>query len=530
MATSTFTSRLKQLLLNQNSILDPSQGAYKWFVLGNVMLGTFMAVLDATVVNVALPTIMASFGASISSIQWVITAYMLAMAAMLPISGWMADRFGYKRMFLTGIFLFTLGSALCGISGTEEFLILSRVVEGLGGGIIQALGLAIISRVFPPDKRGIAIGFWTISSAGSVSFGPFIGGYIVDNFHWEYIFYLNVPIGVFAIITTLLILEEYKESIKAKFDLVGFISIVIFMPLLIYALTEGNSSSNSEGWNAPSVLGAFAISTIALTVFISTELRVKNPILELRLLADKNFGLTNLIMFLFGMAMFGSLFLLPLYLQNAMNYSALEVGKIYIPLGIIQGFIGPASGLLSNKVSPRLLILVGMILLAFSFVLCSDLSLQTDKLYISLVMYFRGVGMGMLFAPLSALAFYTIPKPKMGQASGLLNTIRQLGGSFGVAIFSTIITAREAFHTERYGEALSKTSTIFQNTLQGLSSSFVTHAGSTVQTAQEQATALITENISTQAFIQSVNNNYYIAAGIMLLGLIPIIFLKGKPK
>src|SRR5512133_1848125 len=214
----TPSHRIRYFVRNSNSSFHPKHKSYKWFLLANVMLGTFMAVLDATIVNVGLPKIMASFGVGLDKIEWVVTAYMLAMAVALPTSGWLADKFGYKRLYFIGLFLFTLGSMLCGRSTDENMLILSRIVQGLGAGTIQPLGMAIISREFPPHQRGIALGFWAISAAASVSFGPLIGGYLVDNFNWQLIFDVNIPFGIAAMVFTIVIQKEYINRLVGKFD------------------------------------------------------------------------------------------------------------------------------------------------------------------------------------------------------------------------------------------------------------------------------------------------------------------------
>ncbi len=210
--------RARKFMRPRNSILHPRNNAYKWILLFNVMIGTFMAVLDATIVNVGLPKIMASYGVGLDKIEWVLTAYLLALAVMLPTSGWMADKFGYKRMYFVGLLLFTVGSMFCGMSPNENILILSRVIQGLGGGMIQPLGMAIITREFPPEKRGVALGFWAVSAAASVSFGPLIGGYLVDSFNWKLIFDVNIPVGIAAMLATFIIQEEYKSKKVRKFD------------------------------------------------------------------------------------------------------------------------------------------------------------------------------------------------------------------------------------------------------------------------------------------------------------------------
>ena len=514
----------------RNSAFHPRHPAYKWFLLANVMIGTFMAVLDATIVNVGLPKIMASFGVGLDKIEWVLTAYLLALAVILPTSGWMADKFGYKKMYFMGLLLFTVGSLMCGMSGNENMLIFSRVIQGLGGGMIQPLGMAIVTREFPPEKRGIALGFWTVSAAASVSFGPLIGGYLVDNFSWQFIFDVNVPVGIAALFATFIIQEEYKSKITRKFDMVGFISITIFLPVLLYALSEGTAMSNSEGWSAPYILFCFAISAIALTVFLTTELIVKEPLMDLRLLLNHNFGIANIIMLIFGIGVFGGIFLLPLYLQNALGYTALQSGAVFLPVGIIQGIVAPISGILSDKINVKIPIILGILLFTASFLIFTRLSFLTEHNYIMLSLYMRGIGMGLLFAPLSSVALMEVARHEMAQASSLMNTIRQLGGSLGIAILATMLSSRISFHAQTYGQSIEAHSEIYQSTMAHVNNYIEHHAGSSPATARQQGQVLLMSNVSNQAYIEGVNDDFMVAAIITSLGLIPIFFLHTKKK
>jgi len=522
--------RLRRKLRSRDSLYHPKSPYYKWFVLFNVMLGTFMAVLDSTIVNVSLPKIMSSFGVGLSTIQWVITAYMLAMAAMLPTSGWLADKFGYKKVYFWGLFMFTLGSLLCGLSNDETTLIFSRIIQGLGAGTVQPLGMAIITREFPARQRGLALGFWSIAAAASVSFGPLIGGYLVDNFSWQLIFDVNVPVGIVALVLTVIIQREFIYPNVRKFDYVGFISVIIFLPILLYALSEGNAATNSAGWSAPYILACFAISAIALTVFLIQEFKTENPLLDLRLLKDRNFGLANVILLLFGMGMFGSTFLLPLYLQNSMGYTALQSGAVFLPVGIIQGGMAPLAGMFSDKVNGKIPLFMGISLLIFSFYLNSNLSFLTEHSYVMTSLYIRGFGMGMIFTPISSLSLSTIPRDKMAQASGISNTIRQIGGSLGVALLSTILTERVNFHAQVFGGAIRSGSQIFQNTANNLAIYIQHNAGSSLVSATKQSQSIIASHVSSQAYIQGINDDFLIAACITAISFIPIILMHSKKK
>lgn len=521
---------LLHFVRTQNSTFDTSNPTYRWWLLANVMIGTFMAVLDATIVNVGLPKIMASYGVGIDKIEWVLTAYMLSLAVMLPTSGWLADKFGYKRVYFFGLFLFTLGSFLCGMSPNEDILIFSRVIQGLGAGCLMPVGMAIITREFPPEQRGIALGFWSIASAASVSFGPLIGGYLVDNFSWQLIFDVNIPIGIGGMLATAIIQKEFRNKIKRSFDVVGFISVSIFLPVLLYALTEGNAATNSGGWHSPIIIICFAIAALSFTIFLVTEFTIKEPLIDLRLLGDYNFGVSALVMFIFGIGMFGSTFLIPLYLQNSMGYTAIQAGAVFLPLGFIQGLIAPLAGIFSDKINPKVPIIIGVLLLALSFYLNSFMSYQTELDYIMMTLYIRGLSMGLLFGPLTTISLLSVPRHKMAQASGISNVIRQVGGSFGVALLTSIFSTRIAFHSQLYGEALQPNSPAYQSVLSHLGSYVTTVTGNVGQTAMSQANYILRSNLTKQAFIQSIDDDFMLAAIITLISAIPVFFLKGRKK
>jgi DHA2 family multidrug resistance protein len=521
----TPSHKIRYFIRKPDSIIHPRHPKYKWLVLGNIMIGTFMAVLDGTVVNTGLPKIMASFGTGLDKVQWIITAYMLAMAVMLPTSGWLADRFGYKRMYFLGLFGFTFGSFLCSISPNENILIVSRIFQGLGAGTLQPLGMAIITREFPVKQRGLALGFWGIAAAASISFGPTLGGFIIDNFSWPLIFGINLPVGVIAMLFTVVIQSEYKHPTRRKFDIVGFISITVFLPLTLYALSETTAATNSAGWHAPYILLCAAIALIALAVFITAELVAEDPIIDLRLMGNHNFGLSLLILIFFSIGMFGSTFLFPVYLQNSMGYTALEAGSVFIPVGIIQGIMAPISGRISDRINPKIPIIIGIVLMAFSFWLNSKLSYLSEMKSIMVSLYIRGLGMGLTFTALNTVSLLEIPREKMAQASGISNSIRQLGGSLGVALLATMLTTRTIYHNQQYGTALNARSQTYSETSSNIRFYLQHTGGMSPSEAASYAPSAIVSNISKQAYIDGINDDFLIASIITLIGGIPIIFM-----
>ena len=516
--------------ISQIPSLHHEHSSYQWWVLANVMIGTFMAVLDATVVNVAIPKIMATFGISVDEVKWVSTAYLLVLAVMLPTSGWIADHFGYKRTYAFALFLFTFGSLLCSLSWNETVLILFRTIQGAGAGIMMPVGMAIVTREFPPEKRGVALGFWSIAAAASVSLGPTLGGYLIDNYAWHSIFDVNIPIGVFGIIATLIIQREYKTDKRRPFDLIGFISVSVFLSFLLIALSDGNSTWNTGGWTSEFIITCFTLSGLGLIVFLITEFSIKHPLIELRMLKNFNFGMANLVLFIFGLGMFGSTFILPLYLQNGLGYTAFQSGSVFLPVGILQGLASPIAGNFADKMNPKIPALFGLLLLAFSLLLNRYLSLFSETQNIMVSLYLRGLGMGFIFTPLSTISLSDIPKEKMAQASGLFNVLRQVGGSLGVALMGTLLTNRTIYHMTVYGQSVDNNSPATKNIVSGIARYIQHTAGGTAAYTSQQAKAVMIYHLNQQSFVSAVDDDFFIAALITFGCVIPILFLRYHKK
>lgn len=517
-------------LVDSTPALTPGNSVYPWLVLVATSIGTFMAVLDGTIVNIALAKLEAVFGVSTDQVQWVITGYMLVFGVMLAASGWLTDRIGQKRTFMMALALFTAGSLLCSLSWNFSTLILARVVQGIGGGLIQPVGMAIITREFPREKRGLALGIWAISSSASISLGPTAGGWLIDNFTWHTIFDINVPIGIVGLLASYVILRERRAEEARDFDLAGFASMAIFLTSLILGLSDGNASWNADGWHSPFILGCFALSAVALIVFLVVELNAKHPLIDLSLFKNYDFTLSNIVLFLFGLGMFGSIFLQPLYLQEALGYTPLEAGLITLPMGLLVAVTSPLSGFLTDRFGGKVPVALGLILMAFSLYQYSFLSILSEQAQILFPVYLRGIGMGLIFSPISAVAISEIPHAKMAQASGLINVLRQIGGSFGVAILSTLFTRRIIVHSELYGQALNAFSPRVEQVVSHLSSFAMTATGGTQAQAAAKGQALLMSYISTQAFVSAIDDVFLVASVLIGISIIPVLMLRSHRR
>lgn len=296
-----------------------------------------------------------------------------------------------------------------------------------------------------------------MASAASISFGPLLGGYLVDDYSWHWIFNVNVPLGVIAIVAALIIQREWKNPDIGRFDWVGFVSVALFMPVTIYALARGNAATNPQGWAAPEVVGAFIVGGIALVVFVWTELRVKFPLLNIRLLGDRNFGVAMMVLMIFGVGMLGGTYLLPLYMQNGLGYTAIMAGMVFLPVGLIQGTLSTVSGIVTRYIGSIPLMITGILVMTLSFWLASRFTAQTHHSAIMTVLYLRGFGMGLTFAPLNIFSLKRLEQKDMAAASGIANSIKQLSGSIGIALLTAIMTSRISSHTAAHDVAGSQT-------------------------------------------------------------------------
>jgi DHA2 family multidrug resistance protein len=447
---------------------------------------------------------------------------------MLPTSGWLADHLGYKLIFTLGLLLFTFSSFMCSLTWDFDALIFFRVLQGAGSGILMPVGMAIITREFPPEKRGLALAFWSMAASASVSLGPAIGGYLIDRFSWHTIFDVNVPVGILGMIAAVIILREHKAATSRSFDIIGFVSLAAFLTTLLLALANGNSDWNTGGWTSDYILSCFAISAVSLVIFLTTEFTIAHPLIELNLFKNFNFAVCNVLLFLFGVGMFGSTFLLPIFLQNSLDYTPLQAGLVFLPVGIMQGLVAPLAGWYSDRFTPKLPAILGLILMAFTFYQFSTLSLFSEKSDIMFPLIIRGIAMGVLFAPLMTMAISEISYQKMAQASGLLNVIRQIGGSFGVAMFGTILMRRTIYHTAKFGEQVDTNSAIFKQTIMKLQSWAVHVAGSAPGTALAKAKAQISIFVANQGFIKAIDDVFLLAGAIIVIGVIPLFMVRVK--
>ena len=411
----------------------------KWLTLVAVAFGLFMIMLDNTIVNVALPSIQHDLHIGISELEWVFNGYALTFGVLMLTGGKLADLLGRRLIFIVGLVIFAGSSLACGLATTGGVLIGARVVQGVGSALMNPATLSIITATFPPRQRGMAIGIWAGVAAMALAIGPLAGGLITEHIGWNWIFFINVPVGVVAILFTRLVVDESRDtSAEQRLDLPGLLASAIGLFGLTYALIE----ANTYGWTSGRILGLFAVAVAGLAAFVVLELRQRVPMLDLSLFRNGTFAGANTVMLLVGLAMFGVFFYNSLFIQNIMGYSAVQTGASFLPMTGLIILVAPLAGKFSDRVGSRWLMGVGMVLLSASLFIFSRLDAASDFWNVFPGLIVGGLGMAFVMTPTTAAAMGSVPVDKAGVGSAVLNSMRQVGGSLGIAVMGAIVLSQ----------------------------------------------------------------------------------------
>jgi EmrB/QacA subfamily drug resistance transporter len=411
----------------------------RWWTLGALCFALFMIMLDNTVVNVALPAIKRDLGISQSELEWTVAAYALTFASLLLTGGKLGDLVGRRLIFVIGLAVFTASSLFCGLSGNATELIAARTVQGVGAALMMPSTLSIISATFAPRERGAAIGIWAGVSAMALAIGPLLGGIITEHISWNWIFYVNVPIGAAGIVASLVVVPESRDtSREQRLDLPGLLSSGVGLLAIVYALIE----ANNYGWTSARILGLFVVGAVALTTFVLLERHQRLPMLDLALFKSGTFAGANLVAILVTLAMFGIFVFFPIYMQTFRGWSPIQAGAALLPWTLVIVVFAPIAGKLSDRVGSRWLMAAGMTVVAVCCVLLSTVTLHSTFWHMLPAFILGGLGMSFVMTPMSAAAMGAAPVDKAGVASGVLNTFRQVGVALGIAITGAIVANR----------------------------------------------------------------------------------------
>jgi DHA2 family multidrug resistance protein len=451
-----------------DALREITHGVNPWLIAASVMLATFMEVLDTAIASVALPYIAGSLSATTDEATWVLTSYLVANAIILPASNWFSLRFGRKRFLIICVIIFTIASFACGAAPTLGFILVARVVQGAGGGALQPISQAILLESFPPRKRGAAMAVFAFGVVVAPVLGPTLGGWLTDTYSWRYAFYINIPIGALAVFMISRFIHDPPYISKARvpaFDKIGFGTLIVWTGCLQVVLDKGQEVDWFGAiWLRWAVLALF----IAFSWFIYRSWHCKDPMVDLKLLKDRNFFLGCLLIFLFGIGIYSTVTVLPLFYQELLGYTAFTAGLVVAPrgLGAICGM--PVIGYLSNKIDPRYLLTFGFLIFGMTTLYFGSITLGVSPWTLFWPIFITGFGLSFVFVPISTAAYATLKNEQIGAASGLFNLMRNVGGSIGISIATTLLVRRADVHQNEIINHVPRTSLPFQGAVQGL--------------------------------------------------------------
>jgi len=475
----------------------------RWWTLAAMCFALFMVMLDNTVVNVALPSIQRDLHASLSALEWTVNAYTLTFAVLMVTGGRLGDIFGRRRMFVFGVIVFGLSSLAIGFAPNDTALVAFRAVQGIGAAFMMPATLSIITQAFPPQQRGMAIGTWAGVSALALAIGPVVGGFLTEQVSWRAIFFINPPIAIVAVAVTLFATRESRdETVGKAVDYPGIAAITVGLTAIVLALVEGNAWH----WGSPRVISLFLIALVALGSFVPIELRVKAPMIDFRFFRSRSFWGSNLVAFIISFAMLAQFFFLALYMQNILGYSPLQAGVRFLPATLVIIVMGPIAGRLTDRIGPRPLMTLGLVIVASALFIQSRLTIHTGYGLLLPGFVLMGLGMGLVMSPMSTAAMNSVDRTKAGAASGILSMSRMVGGTFGVAVMGALVaTLGRSTINERLPHLPAATRAALANSIGG--------GGAVGQHASAQIVATVRE-----AFVSALGTGLTIGAVVTLCG------------
>src|SRR6266702_6351671 len=506
---------------------DSQRSINPWLIAVSVMFATFMEVLDTTVVNVSLPHIAGSLSVTIDEATWVLTSYLVANAIILPMTGWLASRFGRKNLLMLSVIGFTASSFLCGLAPTLGMLIVFRVLQGATGGALQPLSQAVLLEAFPPHDRGKAMGFWGLGIVVAPILGPVLGGWLTDSYSWRWVFYINIPVGIASIVMTRLFIFDppYLRAESRKIDYWGIGMLAVGIGALQIVLDKGQQ----EDWFSSNWIRSLALlAGLMLVLFIIHELRTADPVLHLRVFKERTYATGVFLMTTLGFVLYGSLVLLPLFLQTVLGYPAIEAGIAMAPRGLGSFIAMPLVGFLTAKIDPRKLLSFGLLSGSITLFALGSLNLQIGYWNIFWPQFFQGILMGLIFVPLTTVTMSLIKKEEMGNATSLFSLMRNLGGSVGIAVIATTLSRNTQTQFNILGTHLTGFDMRVRMVLDQIRAGFMAK-GMDFSTATNAAYAALAGMVQKQAIMVAFVQLFRLLALVFAI-VIPLVLLMKRPK
>ena len=500
-----------------------------WLIAFVVMLSTFMQVLDTSIANVSLPHIAGNLSAGVEESTWVLTSYLVANSIVLPLSGWLSSLIGRKRLYMICVATFTLSSLLCGLAPSLGFLVFFRILQGAGGGALQPVSQAILVESFPHEKRGMAMAVYGMGVVFAPIIGPTLGGWITDSYSWRWIFFINIPVGAFSLILTFRFIHDPPYLVRSrvregyKIDYIGLGLLSVGLGFLQVMFDKGQ---NEDWFESSMIRGCALLAVIGLVGVVFWELRQRHPVVDLRLLKNRNFALSTITMFAMGMMMYGSTVLLPILLQTLMGYTAMLSGMVISPGGMMVILFMPLVGFLSSRVEARWLVVVGVAVSSMGLFIMSGFNLDIDFKTAVMARIVQSAGMAFLFVPINTLAFAFVAKEKVNNATGLINLARNVGGSVGISMVTALIARRAQFHHNVLVSHLTPYDPAYQQMIQNASHALM-GAGNSPNLAYIKAHGIMAGMLYRQSHMLAFVDVFRLL-GVMFLVIIPLMFLMKK--
>ncbi|HCW8768728.1 TPA: DHA2 family efflux MFS transporter permease subunit, partial [Staphylococcus aureus] len=483
------------------------EGVSRGKILAALLFGMFIAILNQTLLNVALPKINTEFNISASTGQWLMTGFMLVNGILIPITAYLFNKYSYRKLFLVALVLFTIGSLICAISMNFPIMMVGRVLQAIGAGVLMPLGSIVIITIYPPEKRGAAMGTMGIAMILAPAIGPTLSGYIVQNYHWNVMFYGMFIIGIIAILVGFVWFKLYQYTTNPKADIPG----IIFSTIGFGALLYGFSEAGNKGWGSVEIETMFAIGIIFIILFVIRELRMKSPMLNLEVLKFPTFTLTTIINMVVMLSLYGGMILLPIYLQNLRGFSALDSGLLLLPGSLIMGLLGPFAGKLLDTIGLKPLAIFGIAVMTYATWELTKLNMDTPYMTIMGIYVLRSFGMAFIMMPMVTAAINALPGRLASHGNAFLNTMRQLAGSIGTAILVTVMTTQTTQHLSAFGEELDKTNPVVQDHMRELASQYG---------GQEGAMKVLLQFVNKLATVEGINDAFIVATIFSIIALI----------
>jgi DHA2 family multidrug resistance protein len=496
-------------------------------LLAVIMLGMFISVLNQTLLNVAIPHLITEFNVTATDAEWLLTGYMLVNGILIPLSAFLIERFGIRNLFIAAMVFFTGGSFVCGLAPTFSILLIGRLLQAVGAGILMPLSMTIILSIFPPESRGKGMGIFGLGIMFAPAIGPTLSGWVLEHYSWRLLFDGIAPLGLLVLILSLFQLKDLGGTNKnLKLDYLGTILSTIGFGAALYGLSE----AGSKGWDDSIVLITLIVGIFCIILFVIQQLNSKRPMLDFRILKYPIFTLSNVINMIVTIGMFGGMFLVPIYLQNLRGFSPLESGLLMLPGAILMGALSPISGILFDKVGPRPLAIIGMIITLITTYEFTNLTLATSYTFIVVLYMVRMVGMGLLMMPIQTAGMNELPQEKNAHGTALSNTARQIAGSVGISLITTIFTNRTTFHTGLLRNSTNTMDPQFHQSYMDQAIQMSNQLGIPIEQAQAAISNILSGQIALQSSMAGIQDAFYWTTGITIIALILSFFLKDVRK